>query len=81
MNTTETGQPLPALSSEGLGPLPESRRHSYDAYYSAEQMRAYAAEQVAAERERLARLAESNEDSAGFHTLSASEIRAGAIGA
>ena len=29
------------------------------------------------ERERLAKLAESQEDSAGFHSLSAAEIRAG----
>ncbi len=36
---------------------------------------------VAAERERLASLAESNEDSAGFRSLSAAEIRAGRIGA
>ena len=32
---------------------------------------------VAAERERLAKLAEQDEDNAGFHSLSASEIRAG----
>ena len=36
---------------------------------------------VVAERERLARLAETNEDSAGFHSLSAAEIRAGRVGA
>ena len=36
---------------------------------------------TAVECERLAQLAESNEDSAGFHTLSADEIRAGKIGA
>lgn len=36
---------------------------------------------VAAERERLARLAESLEDSAGIHSLSADEIRSGRIGA
>jgi hypothetical protein len=34
-----------------------------------------------AERERLARLAESQEDDAGYHSLSAAEIRAGRIGA
>jgi hypothetical protein len=36
---------------------------------------------LAAERERLARLAESQEDDAGYHSLSAAEIRAGRIGA
>ena len=36
---------------------------------------------VTAEIERLARLAETNEDSAGFHSLSAAEIRAGRVGA
>jgi len=36
---------------------------------------------VAAERERLALLAESIEDSAGFHSLSADEIRRGRVGA
>jgi hypothetical protein len=36
---------------------------------------------AAAERERLARLAESQEDDAGYHSLSAAEIRAGRIGA
>jgi hypothetical protein len=39
------------------------------------------AEAAAAERERLARLAESQEDDAGYHSLSAAEIRAGRIGA
>lgn len=38
-------------------------------------------EDITAERERLALLAESQEDSAGFHSLSAAEIRAGRIGA
>jgi len=36
---------------------------------------------LSAERERLARLAESREDNAGYHSLSATEIRAGRIGA
>lgn len=35
---------------------------------------------VAAERERLALMAESQEDDAGFHSLSADEIRRGRLG-
>jgi hypothetical protein len=41
----------------------------------------FAALVAAQERERLARLAESQEDDAGYYSLSAAEIRAGRIGA
>ena len=50
--TTEA-TPAKVRLTEELGPLPESRRGCYDAAYSADQMRAYAEEQVAAERERV----------------------------
>lgn len=64
MNTTEDGQPLGLGLSELLGPLPEGReyiagmnRHFAKVCgtvtaYSAEDMRAYAQREVAAERER-----------------------------
>ena len=57
------------------------REANYDTEWS-ERDYAQAAWSAAAvvERERLARLAETNEDSAGFHSLSAAEIRAGRVG-
>ena len=51
-----------------------------DVFCKALDVQAAIAQTAALERERLAREAESQEDSAGFHSLSAAEIRAGGLG-
>jgi hypothetical protein len=62
VNTNENGQPLGLGLSQLLGPLPEAAHRgptgtgAYFDAYTAAQMRAYAAEQVAAERERCAQI-------------------------
>jgi hypothetical protein len=54
---TETSSPVGIGSTDQLGPLPHwAMREAYQGaetrYYTADQMRTYAAQQVAAERER-----------------------------
>jgi hypothetical protein len=85
---TDAG-PLPVLSSEGLGPLPEPE-HEADTDgctyacpegFSADQMRAYAAQAVAAEREACAKVCDRhagatwNDDRKTQARLDAAEIR------
>jgi hypothetical protein len=50
MSTTESGQPLGLGLGEGLGPLPDSDWTGGTLAYTAEQMRAYALQERAAER-------------------------------
>ena len=53
----QTGQPFAVLSSDGLGPLPPPNypaERDYTDAWTADQMRAYSAQMVAAERERWA---------------------------
>jgi len=65
--------------AEQLGPLPEARKPDDNGlgWFTAGQMHAYALQERAAERDRLALLAESRTD--GWHSLTAAEIRRGAL--
>lgn len=63
-DNSEPGQPLGLALTEGLGPLPEAAMVETNPYgeagtlewYDADQMRAYAAHEVASERKRCAAL-------------------------
>ena len=62
-----------------LPPLPDDRRYSHDAHFSADQMRAYAKQAVAAERERCAAICEGVREAANHSSNGASRIAAMAM--
>ena len=68
-SATDAAGPLGSASSDGLGPLPPHRKvTAHGRMWTEEDMRSYAAREVAAERERLKTLAHKR---AGYEAASA----------